>query len=64
MRRAPASNAMKLARTGGSSVPPMTPSELERVREPAIIPARYDASSKAKFIPATFGATLVPDVVM
>ncbi len=61
--RAPRSNAWKESLTGGSSVPAMSPSTLVVVRAPATIPAWYDASSKAKEMPARLGAVTRPEVM-
>src|SRR5688572_6321718 len=61
--RAPAAYAAKLRFTGGSSVPPIAPMAADLVIPAARIPARYEASSNANWIPATLGRTVFPDVV-
>ena len=61
--RAPAANAVKLRFTGGNSVPPIAPITPVVVMFAARTPARYDASSNANWIPATFCRTVFPDVV-
>ena len=42
----------------------MTPSTLLLVSLPAAMPARYDASSNANSIPATFAPVRFPEVVI
>ena len=55
--RAPAAKARKLVRTGGSSVPPITPRTPLLLTEAAAMPARKDGSSNAKESGAMFGPT-------